>query len=400
MSLEEIQKISVSTPSKIVFFIIDGLGGLPDPATGMSELEVAATPRLDRLAGEGMCGLADPVSPGITPGSCPGHLALFGYDPLRFVIGRGVVEALGVDFALGPADIAARGNFCTVDAQGIISDRRAGRISTEKCAELCTLLSDIGLEGMELFVRPVRGHRFLLVLRGRALSSGLADSDPERTGVPPHAVTAVTPQGEPTAGAVRHFVEEAQRRLECHHPATGVLLRGFSQLPQIPSMSQVYKVRALAIVGYPTYKGLARVLGMDIVYSPGGVVEELALVRDNYHKYDFFYVHCKDADTAGEDGDFQRKVRVLEDVDRNVSPLLELRPDVLVVTGDHSTPAMLKGHSWHPVPLILHSRWGFPSGVGKFCERACAQGSLGRLPSLHVMPLAMAHALKLAKFGA
>jgi len=400
ITLEQIKQISIASPSKIVMLVIDGLGGLPEPKTGKTELEMASTPHLDYLAKNGICGLADPVSRGITPGSGPGHLALFGYDPLKFTIGRGVLEALGIGFELRENDVAARGNFCTVDDQGLITDRRAGRITTEKCTELCELLGHIKLEGVELFVLPVSGHRFLLALRGEGLAAELSDTDPQKTGVAPGMTLAMEPQAKHTAHIANKFVDEAQKILAQHRPANMILLRGFSKLPQIPSMGEIYKLTPAAIVRYPMYKGLASVVGMKIFEVDDGIEEELRVLSACFSEHDFFYVHVKETDSAGEDGDFSRKVKVIEQVDLALPQLLNLKPDVIIVTGDHSTPALLKGHSWHPVPVLLYSQWCRPDAVGQFSESACASGGLGRFPAVDIMPLAMANALKLIKFGA
>jgi len=398
--LEEIREISIVSASKIVMLVIDGLGGLPDAKTGRTELETAHTPYLDQLAKKGICGLIDPVSPGITPGSGPGHLALFGYDPLKFTIGRGVLEALGIGFELTKNDVAARGNFCTVDGNGLITDRRAGRITTEKCVELCKLLSQIKLEGVELFVWPVKEHRFMMTLRGKGLSAEISDTDPQRLGVAPNSAIAEGSQAKQTVRAVNNFINEASKILASHHPANMILLRGFSKLPDIPSMSEIYKLTPAAIAVYPMYKGLAKLIGMKIFNADGGIQEELKVLAGCFEKHDFFYVHVKYADSAGEDGDFSRKVKVIEEVDSALPQLLNLKPDVIVVTGDHSTPAVLKGHSWHPVPVLLYSQWCRSDNAKEFSESACITGGLGRLHATDIMPLAMANALKLTKFGA
>jgi len=398
--LEEIRQISIASPSKIVMLVIDGLGGLPDAKTGKTELETARTPYLDHLAAIGVCGLIDTVSPGITPGSGPGHLALFGYDPLRFIIGRGVLEALGVGFELTKSDIAARGNFCTVNDEGLVTDRRAGRITTDKCAELCTLLGQIKLEGVELFVLPVKEHRFLLALRGDGLAAEVSDTDPQQTRVAPNMALATEPQAKHTAHIVNTFINEASEILARHHPANMILLRGFSRLPEIPSMPEIYKLTPAAIASYPMYKGLAKLVGMKIFSADGNTKEELNILTHYYGEHDFFYIHVKEADSAGEDGDFKRKVRVIEQVDSALFQLLDLKPEVIIVTGDHSTPALLKGHSWHPVPVLLYSQLCRPDKVKEFSESACISGGLGRIPATDIMPLAMANALKLTKFGA
>jgi len=399
-NLNLIKEISRPSPTKIVLLVIDGLGGLPHPKTGKTELETAKTPNLDRLADKGICGLADPVGMGITPGSTPGHLALFGYDPLKFNIGRGVVEAVGIDFDLKPRDIAARGNFCTVDKNGLVTDRRAGRISTDKSTELCQLLDGLAIDGTKLFVRPVREHRFAVVFRGEGLAPKVSDSDPQQVGVAPMAVTALNPQADTMANIANQFVAQAKKTLAEHHPANMVLLRGFSQRPHLPTMGEVYKLKPAAIAVYPMYRGLARLVGMQVLETGAAVTEEFATLKQNYADYDFFFLHIKGTDSAGEDGDFDGKVRIIEDVDKALPTLTSLAPDVIVVTADHSTPALLKGHSWHPVPVLLHSRWCRPDRVGEFSEQACISGGLGRFPATQIMPLAMAHALKLNKFGA
>jgi len=399
-NLELIKSISISSPTKIVLVVIDGLGGLPNPETGKSELETASIPNLDRLAAKGVCGLANPVGPGITPGSAPGHLALFGYDPVSFNIGRGILEAVGIDCRLKPGDIAARGNFCTIDEGGLITDRRAGRISTEQCTGLCQVLNGLIIEDTELLVRPVREHRFVVVFRGTVLSPDVSDSDPQQAGVAPKIVTALKPEAAKMALVANEFVAQAGIILSKRHPANMVLLRGFSERPCLPTMSEVYKLKAGAIASYPMYRGLARLVGMEALEAGTGISDEIATLRRHYADYDFFFLHIKGTDSAGEDGDFDRKVNVIEQTDNALAELISMEPDVIVITGDHSTPAVLKGHSWHPVPVLLCSKWCRPDGVTSFSESACVSGGLGQFPATQIMPLAMANALKLTKFGA
>lgn len=399
-SLELISGLAQPSSTKIVLLVIDGLGGLPHPKTGKTELETAKTPNLDKLAAAGICGLIDPISPGITPGSTPGHLALFGYDPVKFNMGRGVVEAVGIDFDLKSGDIAARGNFCTVDDRGLITDRRAGRIATEKCAELCQSLSGLVIDRVKLSVLPVREHRFVIVFQGKGLSPDVSDSDPQQTGLAPKAVTAMNSKAELMAGVANKFVEQARALLAKHSPANMLLLRGFSQRPQLPTMPEIYKLKPAAIAAYPMYRGLAKLVGMQVLNTGMAITEEMATLKENFSAYDFFFLHVKRTDSAGEDGDFEGKVKLIEEVDSALPNLTGLKPDVIVVTGDHSTPAMLKGHSWHPLPIVLYSKWCRPDRVDEFSESACISGGLGRFPATQIMPLAMAHALKLAKFGA
>ncbi|MDP2931676.1 MAG: 2,3-bisphosphoglycerate-independent phosphoglycerate mutase [Chloroflexota bacterium] len=399
-NLDLIKEIAEPSPTKIVLLVMDGLGGLPHPETGKTELETASTPNLDKLAARGICGLTDPVGPGITPGSAPGHLALFGYDPVTFKIGRGVLEAIGVDFDVQPGDIAARGNFCTVDSAGLITDRRAGRISTEKCAELSQLLDGQVIAGVKVFVRPVKEHRFVVVFRGKGLAAEVTDSDPQQVGAAPKPVTALRSESDRTASIANKFVASARAALADHHPANMILLRGFSHRPHLPSMSEVYKLKPAAIASYPMYRGLAKLVGMEVLPTGSTIEDELSTLKQSYANHDFFFVHLKGTDTAGEDGDFARKVRVIEQIDAALPVLTALEPDVIVVTGDHSTPAILKGHSWHPVPILLYSKWCRTDTVTKFSESTCLAGGLGRFPATQVMSLAMANALKLAKFGA
>lgn len=400
IGFEEIQKICWTSPSKIVLLVMDGLGGLPHPETGKTELESAKKPNLNRIARDSICGLTEPVSPGITPGSAPGHLAIFGYDPVQYRIGRGVLEALGIDAELKRGDIAARGNFCTVDDKGIITHRRAGRISTDKSTVLCRLLNDISVEGVEISVLPVKEHRFVLMLRGKGLSPELADSDPQKIGQAPKKVEALSPQARKTAGIANEFVSQAGSLLRGKTPANMVLLRGFSRRPHIPSVSEIYKLKPAAIATYPMYRGLARLVGMKILPAGENITDQLNSLHRHYAKYDFFFIHFKNTDARGEDGDFQAKVQAIEEFDEALPALLGLDPDVLIITGDHSTPATLVMHSWHPVPFALKSKWCRPDDVTEFSERACLAGGMGRFPATEIMPLAMANALKLAKFGA
>ena len=398
--LELIKSISRPSPTKIVLLVIDGLGGLPRLETGKTELETADTPNLDKLAAKGICGLSDPVGRGITPGSAPGHLALFGYDPISFNIGRGALEAVGIDFDLKPGDVAARGNFCSAEKAGLITDRRAGRISTEMCAELCRLLDGQVVENVKIFVQPVREHRFIAVFRGGDLSPDVSDSDPQQLGVTPKIIAASSPEAERMAGIANQFVAQAKIILAEHLPANMLLLRGFSQRPHFPAMNEIYKLTPAAIASYPMYRGLARLVGMEALETGTSIEDEFKILEQHYANHDFFFLHVKGADSAGEDDDFERKVRVIEQVDKALSELLSMQPDVIVVSGDHSTPALLGGHSWHSVPVLVCSEWCRTDRIKEFSEAACISGGLGRFPATQIMPLAMANALKLSKFGA
>lgn len=405
IGLEYLMKISHTSPSKIVLLVIDGLGGLPHPETGKTELESAEKPNLNQIARKSVCGLIDPVSPGITPGSAPGHLAIFGYDPIKYNIGRGILEALGIDLELKPQDIAARGNFCTMDNKGIITDRRAGRITTEKNAQLCRLLNTkIALKGVEIRIAPVKEHRFVLILRGEGLSPELTDSDPQQVGLSPKKIQTISPQAQRTAEIANEFVSQAKRLLRSARndipSANMVLMRGFSRLPRLPSIAKIYQLKPAAIAIYPMYRGLASLVGMQILPAGDNITQQLKSLHRHYKDYDFFFIHFKSTDSRGEDGDFKAKVQAIEEVDNALPALLNLNPDVLIITADHSTPATLAMHSWHPVPFMLKSRWCFPDKVSEFSEPACLEGGLGRFPATEIMPLALANALKLNKFGA
>jgi 2,3-bisphosphoglycerate-independent phosphoglycerate mutase len=400
VDLELIRELLTPADSKIILLVLDGLGGLPSEPGGLTELEAAETPNLDQLVAEGIAGLHQPVGFGITPGSGPGHIGLFGYDAIRYQIGRGVLEALGVGFELRPDDLAARGNFCTVDAAGNITDRRAGRIPTERCAELCAELREIVIPDVETFVEPVREHRFLLVLRGSGLAEGVADTDPGHEGSPPLDVVAETPEAERTAGRVRRFVEEARPRLAGHEPANMLLLRGLAHLPDWPRFPDAFGLRSVAVAQYPMYRGVAKLVGMDAVDVGPSRDDLFSTLEKRLADYDFAFVHVKETDKAGEDGDFEHKVTVIEEIDGYIPRLVDLKPDVVLVTGDHSTPAALRSHSWHPVPFLLWSATSRPDEVVQFGEKWCLHGGAGLCRSEDLMPLALAHAGRLAKFGA
>ncbi|MFQ5872799.1 MAG: 2,3-bisphosphoglycerate-independent phosphoglycerate mutase [Dehalococcoidia bacterium] len=394
-----IAQVAQSSPTKIILLVIDGLGGLPHPDTGKSELETAHIPNLDRLTAKGICGLTSPVAPGISPGSGPGHLALFGYDPVKNLIKRGVLEAAGIGLELGSSDLAARGNFCTVDGAGLLTDRRAGRIPTEESWLLCQELDKIGLSGAEVEVHAVKDHRFVVIFHGDGLSEAVSETDPQQENVPPLLVKSLSPEACGTAELANQFIERSRQILGHRSTANMVLLRGFSKPPKMPSMRQIYKLRPAAVASYPMYRGVARLLGMECLETGPTFEDEIDTLSRHYDDYDFFYIHFKAADTAGEDGDFDGKVRALEELDPYLPRLTGLEPEVFVVAGDHSTPAILAAHSWHPVPVLLRSRWAQPDDVAELTERACSRGVLGLFPATDVMSLVLAHALKLSKFG-
>jgi len=400
MNWEDLAKeLSIQTDSKIVLLVIDGLGGVP--IQGKTELEAANIRHLDRLTLNACCGVTDPVLMGITPGSGPAHLALFGYDPLRYELGRGILEALGSDVEVREGDLVARGNFATLKA-GLITDRRAGRIPTSECERLCALLNQAlsGQKDPEIALFAGKEHRFVVRFRASGLSDALTDADPQKDHKPPTPTTPLAPAAAKAAGIVNRFIEDATKILKDERMANTTLLRGFSVQPSIPRMQELYKLRPAAIANYPMYKGLACLLGMK-AYKVGAQTSDLFdTLEAHYLEHDFFYVHYKKTDAAGEDGNFEAKVRAIEEIDAFIPRLESLKPDVLVITSDHSTPSLLKGHSWHPNPFLLVSPTALPDATGVFTERECAQGLLGRFRALYAMSLMLAHAGKLKKYGA
>jgi 2,3-bisphosphoglycerate-independent phosphoglycerate mutase len=397
---ELVRELAEKNSSKIVMLVADGLGGLPMEPGGRTELETASTPNLDRLAARGTSGSSVPVLPGITPGSGPGHLGLFGYDPLEFKIGRGALEATGIGFELGPDDVAARGNFCTLDAGGLIADRRAGRIPSEESFKVVERLQGVKIDGVETFVKPVKEHRFVVVFRGKGLDGGVADTDPQALGVAPLDPQPLTPAARRTAEVAAEFVRQARAILKSEPKANGLVLRGFAAKPALPTYEELYGLRAAAIAVYPMYKGLARLVGMTLVGKAQSLDEQIDELAKCWNDYDFFFLHFKYTDSTGEDGAFEQKVKRVEELDRIIPRIEKLRPDVLIVTGDHSTPSLLKSHSWHPVPTLLSANTCRPDGLTKFSERECLRGGFGIFPAKHLMLLAMAHAQRFGKYGA
>jgi 2,3-bisphosphoglycerate-independent phosphoglycerate mutase len=385
---------------KALLLVMDGLGGYRTTERG-SELTVASTPNLDRLAGEGSLGLHDPVTRGITPGSGAGHLGLFGYDPLNYEIGRGALSAAGIGFELQPGDVAARVNFCTLDGNGIITDRRAGRLPTEEAAGICELLMhEVELDGAEFFLEPEREHRGLLVLRGQGLDRDLSDTDPQVTGVPPLDPEARTPEAKRTEELVKQVLDRARSLLAGRKRGNFLLLRGFDSVKDMPDFCDRYQVKALAIAAYPMYVGISRLLGFQTHQVEGAAKEEVDALAELAPAHDFVFMHIKKTDSAGEDGDFDRKVAAIEEVDALIPRILESGIEVMAVTGDHSTPAQMAAHSWHPVPVLLWGGTAAADGLGGFDEVWCRQGSLGRFEAKHLLPQLLAAAGRLTKYGA
>ncbi|MCM1983627.1 2,3-bisphosphoglycerate-independent phosphoglycerate mutase [Lyngbya confervoides] len=386
---------------KIVYLILDGLGGLPDPEQGGTELQVAHTPHLDQLAQSSSCGLLEMVGPGITPGSGPGHLTLFGYDPLQYRIGRGVLAALGIGFDLKPGDIAARVNFATLDSAGKVCDRRAGRIATDDNQQICQRIREQVNLAVDYYFETVSEHRAVLVLRGTGLRGEIQDTDPQQTGRSPLPPKAQHPEAEQTAAHVGAFLEQVQRILNHEESANTILLRGFEQYQPLPSLVDRFKLRGICLADYPMYRGVSRLIGMDVPPPPGGLQGRFEGLKHHYGAdYDFYFLHVKQSDSRGEDSDFEAKVAAIEAFDQLLPIALSLNPEVLVVASDHSTPATMGQHSWHPVPVLIHSPYVRADPVKHFDEFACLQGSLGQRPGLDLMGLALAHAGRLKKYGA
>lgn len=394
------RRLQKPADSKIVLYVADGLGGLPLQPGGRTELETANTPNLDSLAQRGVLGMSIPVLPGIAPGSGPGHLGLFGYDPLKYDIGRGVLEALGIDFALTDRDVAVRGNFVTVDAAGNISDRRAGRVSSEIAAKLCEKLDQIVIPGVEVFVRHVKEYRLVIVIRGDGLGGNVNDTDPQRTGVPPLKPQGADPASQKTAAVLAEFMRQAAEVLKDDQPANLLTMRGIAKMPPIPKFQEVYGTRAAAIAVYPMYRGLARLVDMDILDAGHSLADQMACLEANWSKYDFFFIHFKYTDSTGEDGNFEAKVKRTEEFDSGIPRIMGLQPDVLIVTGDHSTPSKMKSHSGHPVPTMLVADNARFDGSRQFGESACRVGELGMFEAKYLMLQALAHAGRLEKYGA
>lgn len=400
--LNIIKELAKKNDAKILFMVMDGLGGLPvKELGGKTELEFAKTPNMDRFAREGVLGLHDPIAPGITPGSGPAHFALFGYDPIKWNMGRGVLETLGIGFELKEGDVAIRTNFCTLDEKGLITDRRAGRIPTSKCVELSELLDkNIKLKGVQTFIRAVRDYRGVVVLRGKGLGAKVEDTDPQVTGKRPLPPRPLDSASTKTAKLADELVKQAHEILKNKAPTNGLLLRGFSMYKKYPSFKEIYKLEAACVAVYPMYKGVSKLVGMTVLDAGENLESEIKTLEANWEKFDFFFFHFKYTDSRGEDGDYKGKVEAIEEVDSVLSKVRKLKPDVLIITGDHSTPSQLKSHSWHPVPFLMWGKALRKDDSEYFGENECARGGVGRISALSLMPLAMAHAGKLLKFGA
>ncbi|MFP4497501.1 MAG: 2,3-bisphosphoglycerate-independent phosphoglycerate mutase [Vulcanimicrobiota bacterium] len=400
---ELIKNLAITNDSKIVMLVMDGLGGLPHPETGLTELETARTPNMDSLIKKSICGFTVPIAQGITPGSGPAHLGLFGYDPIQTNVGRGILSALGIDFPVEKNDVCARVNFCTIDDNGVVTDRRAGRIPTELNQKLASKIEEnVNIPGVKVFFKPEKEHRAAMIVRGEGLSDALADTDPQMTGKKPLNVepTENTEKARKSAKIMNQITDQIRDLLKEDHPANMILTRGYAAYPKMETLPDIYRLKCAAIAVYPMYRGLAKLVGMDVLPNPKDYEGEFEQLKEVYNDYDFFFIHIKGTDSSGEDGDFDRKVKNIEEVDKFIPKVLELTPDVFVITGDHSTPALLKAHSWHPVPTMIYSKYGRMDYAEHFGEKECGRGLLGVIPASDLMPLLMAKALRLNKFGA
>ena len=405
MPASVLETLVLEGTSKIVLLVLDGLGDLPDhERDGQTPLEAARTPHLDALTPRAALGRILPVATGVTPGSGPGHLALFGYDPIETTVGRGVLEAIGAGVELQTGDVAARANFCTVDGHGVVTDRRAGRISSEVCAQLVERLKRDAarIENTDVVLKAGKGHRFVAVFRGQGLGGDVSDADPHHEGkaIPAAHPLTTSVEADQTAKIVNAFVKRVGEVLKNDHPANAALVRGLSERPRFAGYRERFKLRAAAIAAYPMYRGVAQLAGMDVLPVGDTPAEAFAQARARWNDFDFFFIHVKGTDMAGEDGNFAAKVSVIEDVDRALPELLGLDPDVLCMTGDHSTPVPVRGHSWHPVPALIAARWCGADRATRFHEKSARIGSLGTFPSKDLMALLLANAGRLDKYGA
>jgi 2,3-bisphosphoglycerate-independent phosphoglycerate mutase len=407
MNLDSLySQLTVKTKAKLVLVVLDGLGDIATREQSfLTPLEAAKTPNLDTLSKISTQGRMIPVAPGVTPGSGPGHLGLFGYDPLEFQVGRGVIEALGLGVELKAGDVAARANFCTINDKGIVTDRRAGRIETAVTEELCALLSKkvkkIG--DTEVIVQPGKGHRFVVIFRGKGLEGPLTDSDPNREGAPiPQAkpTNAKSAKQKKAAKLIADFYKLALPVIAQKKPANGFLLRGIAHQPEIPIFEERYALRPACLAVYPMYKGLAQLVGMKKIEGPQTIAEQFERYLAEFDNYDYFFIHYKYTDMYGEDGNFEAKKKAIEEFDAALPILLKKRPDVLAITGDHSTPCAVKGHSWHPQPVLLHSAYSGSDKLDRFTETGANIGSLGVFEAKYLIRLMQANAKIFDKFGA
>ncbi|MDB4642071.1 2,3-bisphosphoglycerate-independent phosphoglycerate mutase [Verrucomicrobia bacterium] len=403
---EMYDKLTLPTKAKIALVVLDGVGDIAIKENGyLTPLEAAKTPIMDKLSREAIQGRMTPVAPGVTPGSGPGHLALFGYDPVDTQVGRGVIEALGLGLELKAGDVAARANFCSLDADGLVTDRRAGRIETEECERLCAILSKKikKVSNTQIIIQPGKGHRFVVIFRGTGMEGPLNDTDPQREGLPIAESTPLDPsskKAQKAAKLIKAFYDKALPILKDERPANGFLMRGIAHQPDIPTFEERYKLKAACLAVYPMYKGLAQLVGMDKVEGPQSISEQFNRYLEEYDNYDFFFIHYKYTDMYGEDGNFEAKKKAIEELDEALPILLQKRPDVIAITGDHSTPCPMKGHSWHPQPVLLTSAFSGSDKLDRFTETGANIGSMGVFDAKFLIRYMQAHAMMFDKYGA
>ncbi|MDA7511938.1 2,3-bisphosphoglycerate-independent phosphoglycerate mutase [Verrucomicrobia bacterium] len=403
---EMYDKLTLPTKAKIALVVLDGVGDIAIKENGyLTPLEAAKTPIMDKLSREAIQGRMTPVAPGVTPGSGPGHLALFGYDPVDTQVGRGVIEALGLGLELKAGDVAARANFCSLDADGLVTDRRAGRIETEECERLCAILSKKikKVSNTQIIIQPGKGHRFVVIFRGTGMEGPLNDTDPQREGLPIAESTPLDPsskKAQKAAKLIKAFYDKALPILKDERPANGFLMRGIAHQPDIPTFEERYKLKAACLAVYPMYKGLAQLVGMDKVEGPQSISEQFNRYLEEYDNYDFFFIHYKYTDMYGEDGNFEAKKKAIEELDEALPILLQKRPDVIAITGDHSTPCPMKGHSWHPQPVLLTSAFSGSDKLDRFTETGANIGSMGVFDAKFLIRHMQAHAMMFDKYGA
>ena len=389
---------------KVVLVIIDGLGDRPiSELKDQTPLEAANTPNLDYFATNGITGIMNAIDVGIRPGSDTSHLAIFGYDPETHYTGRGIFEAAGIGMELKKGDIALRGNFATVTEDLIIVDRRAGRI--ENVSKLADALNGMKIDGVRFFVKAGVMHRAGVVLRGSNLSHMVSDNDPHEVGVKVKQVKALdnTEEAKFTASVINKFLEEAHKILKEHEvnkkrrkerllEANYILLRGASKLTHFEPFEKKYKLKACCIAGAGLYKGIAKVLGMDVLQVKGAtgtantdINAKFIAAKKALAKYDFVFVHIKYADNYAEDGNVFGKLKFIEKIDDALIHLIGIKDTLIVITADHSTPCKLKAHSGDPVPIVMFGEGVRTDKVKEFNERSCMQGGLGRIKGKDLM---------------
>ena len=404
---------------KTFFVICDGLGDRPIPKLGRkTPLEYAKTPNLDAIARRGIIGAMNTIDIGVRPGSDTAHMAIFGYDPHVYYTGRGPFETAGLRMEHKDGDICFRVNMGTVDDTLHIIDRRAGRIGDTSA--FARELNGMKIDGVEFFVKAGTGYRMGMIMRGKKLSTHITDIDPGHVGkgVRMCEATDDTSEAKRTAKILNTFVSRAHKLLK-RMPvnidrqknglpqANYLLVRGAGVYPKLPRFFDKYGLRAACFAGAGLYKGIARLIGMDVVHVPGATGKPDSNIRAKVetaikHRkdYDFFFIHFKGADSCGEDGDVEGKIAYIEKIDDAVAPLLKLKNSLVVITADHSTPCTIKSHSADDVPIVIMGDEVRDDDVHEFSERTCAKGRMGHIKGMHVMPIILDLMGIAEKFGA